>query len=86
MCMSAGVVIFWTFPLKGGWEISGLQGGWPFRGGLQNLWVAEGSDKLCKNVIKKFSNTKYILFNFSKMSNLFVNFLMSENRGIARKS
>ena len=51
------LVIFGNFSLgDGGWKIFGLQGGWPFRGGLQNLGGAEVFDEFCKNVIENFSN------------------------------
>ena len=51
-------MIFGNLPLGGGWEIFGLQGGWPFRGELPNLGGAEDFDEFCKNVIEKFSNIK----------------------------
>ena len=45
-------MIFGNFPLGGGWEIFGLQGGATPLGG------AEDFDKFCKNVIEKFSKIK----------------------------
>ena len=54
-------MIFGNFPLGvgggggGGWEIFGLQGGYPFRGGgAPKSRGAEDFDKFCKNVIEKF--------------------------------
>ena len=47
------------FPLGGGaGKFLVCRGGYPFRGGLQNLGGAEDFDKFCKNVIEKFSKIK----------------------------
>ena len=49
-------MIFGNFPLGGGWEIFGIQGGAGPLGGAPKSRGAEDFDEFCKNVIEKFSN------------------------------
>ena len=60
-------MIFRNFSLGECWEIFGLQGGCPFRGGApKSRGGAEDFCEFCKNVIKKFSKIGWkILSNFS---------------------
>ena len=53
---AGGAGDFLKFSVRGGWEVFGIQGGWPFRGGSKIQKGAEDFDKFCMNAIEKLWN------------------------------